>query len=225
MTGIIVLCRYNSSRLPGKILKKINGKPILEYIIERLDGLKKHYPFVICTSLEKTDEPIITYCKNNNIDYYRGPLDNVALRFLDCAKKKGFDNAVRINGDNLFLDTSLILTLIEKIESKQLDFISNVKDRTYPKGMSIEIVNLKFYEKSYPLFKPEDLEHVMTYFYRGDLDNIEYVYNPKKMNSTVNLAIDTQEDFENAQLILDYMQENHTTYDYNDIINIYSKIG
>ena len=63
MTGIIVLCRYNSSRLPGKILKKINGKEILAYIIERLEKLK-NYPLVICTSIEKTDD-IISFYKNH----------------------------------------------------------------------------------------------------------------------------------------------------------------
>jgi spore coat polysaccharide biosynthesis protein SpsF len=224
MTGIIVLCRYNSSRLPGKILREINGKPILQYIVERLDVLKSEYPFVICTSDEPTDDPIVHFCKTNGITYFRGPLDNVALRFLNCAKENGFDYAVRINGDNLFLDDSLIKAHIEIIESKALNFVSNVKDRTFPKGMSIEIVNTAFYESSYPFFKDGDFEHVMTYFYRGNLDKIEFAYNQKPMTSTVNLAIDTLEDFENAELILNKMNKNHTTYDYNDIINLFAKI-
>lgn len=224
MTGIIVLCRYNSSRLPGKILREINGKPILQYIIERLNDLKEEYPFVICTSQEATDDPIVNFCIENGIKYFRGSLDNVALRFLNCAKENGFNNAVRINGDNLFLDDTLIKSVIEIIESKELNFISNVKDRTFPKGMSIEIVDTAFYESSYPFFKDGDFEHVMTYFYRGNLDKIEFVYNEKPMISTVNLAIDTLEDFENAELILNKMNKNHTAYDYNDIINLFAKI-
>lgn len=224
MTGIIVLCRYNSSRLPGKILKSINNKPILEYIIERLSTIEGKYPFVICTSVEASDDPIVDYCKKNNIDYYRGSLDNVAQRFLCCAKEKGFENVVRINGDNLFLDSTIIELLIQKLEKNNLNFISNVKDRTYPKGMSVEIVNTTYYEQSYPNFNEDDYEHVMTYFYRGELDKIEFIYNPLKMMSTLNLAIDTQEDFNNAKLILDTMHKHHTEYDYYNIIELYSKI-
>lgn len=224
MTGIIILCRYNSSRLPGKILREINGKPILQYIIERLDELKEKYPFVVCTSEEPTDDPIVQFCIDNDIKYFRGSLDNVALRFLDCAKENGFDNAVRINGDNLFLDNTLIQSLIKIIESKELNFVSNVKDRTFPKGMSIEVVKTAFYELSYPFFKDSDFEHVMTYFYRDNLDKIEYVYNQKPMTSSVNLAIDTLEDFENAELILNRMNKDHTFYNHNDVINLFAKI-
>lgn len=224
MTGIIILCRYNSSRLPGKILSEINGKPILQYIIERLDELKEKHPFVVCTSEEPTDDPIVQFCIDNGIKYFRGSLDNVALRFLECAKENSFDNAVRINGDNLFLDNTLIQSLIKIIESKELNFVSNVKDRTFPKGMSIEVVKTAFYELSYPFFKDSDFEHVMTYFYRDNLDKIEYVYNQKPMASSVNLAIDTLEDFENAELILNRMNKDHTLYNHNDIINLFTKI-
>ena len=63
MTGIIILCRYNSSRLHGKIMKRINGKEILTYILERLAVLEEEYPIVVCTSIEKSDDPIVDYCK------------------------------------------------------------------------------------------------------------------------------------------------------------------
>lgn len=223
MTGVIVLCRYNSSRLPGKILKEINGKPILQYIIERLDCIKDDYPYIVCTSTESTDDPIVDFCIKNGIDYYRGPLDNVALRFLDCAKENGFDNAARINGDNLFLDSSLIRQVIKSLELDNLNFISNVKDRTFPKGMSIEVVNTLFYEKSYPNFKGDDFEHVMTYFYRNNIKDRKYIYNKTEIKGNVNLAIDTLEDFKNAELILNNMDKNHIKYGYNDIINIFLK--
>ena len=62
MVGIIVLCRHNSSRLPGKILKEIDGKPILSYILERLSPLGEQYQVVVCTSDEDSDDPISRYC-------------------------------------------------------------------------------------------------------------------------------------------------------------------
>ena len=79
--GAIVICRYNSSRLPGKILKKINGKPILTYIIERLKCVQNLDDFIVATSINTTDQPIVDYCIKNQIKYFRGSLENVAERF------------------------------------------------------------------------------------------------------------------------------------------------
>ena len=175
MTGIIILCRYNSSRLHGKIMKRINGKEILTYILERLAVLEEEYPIVVCTSIEKSDDPIVDYCKKNQIDYYRGDLNNVALRFLNCAQEHGFENAVRINGDNLFLDAGLIKNMILLKESSKVEFVSNVKERTFPKGISVEIVSTAFYQKEFQNFENSDLEHVMTYFYRLNEEHTRYV--------------------------------------------------
>ncbi len=223
MTGIIVLCRYNSSRLPGKILREINGKQILTFIMERLANLAGRYPIVVCTSVEETDNPIVDYCKTNNISYYRGDLNNVALRFLECAKENTFDYAARINGDNIFLDAQLIEKMIKIIESKDLNFVSNVKNRTFPKGMSVEIVKTSFYEKTYPSFEENDLEHVMTYFYRTENEQTFFIYNPEKSGQILNFAIDTTQDFNNARKIIDAMENDHATYNYQDIIHLFHK--
>lgn len=223
MTGIIVLCRYNSTRLPGKILKKINGKEILGYILERLRVLGDKYPIVVCTSVEQTDDPIVAFCKKNNVQYYRGNLDNVALRFLNCAKENSFECAVRINGDNLFLDAHLISSMIAEMESDNLKFISNVKGRTFPRGMSIEIVRTAFYEESYPLFSERDHEHVMTYFYNVMDEKVQFTYSTEKSGQGLNFAIDTDEDFKNASNIICDMKKDHTQYGYREIIGLFKK--
>ena len=60
--GIIVLCRYNSKRFPGKILTKIRNKPIIAFILERLDSIKFEVPIYIATSTNDDDTPIVNYC-------------------------------------------------------------------------------------------------------------------------------------------------------------------
>lgn len=225
MTGIVVLCRYNSSRLPGKILRPINGKELLGYILERLETLQKEYPVVICTSVERTDDPIVDYCVKKNIDYYRGDLNNVAKRFLDCCQEHGFRYAVRINGDNIFLDYQLIERMIGKIESGKLNFVSNVKKRTFPKGMSVEIVDVDFYKEKYPFFSTDDLEHVMTYFYRTDEGRKEFVYDEPEHGIGLNFAVDTMEDLKGAERIIAKMDKDHRLYGYREIIDIYKRLN
>lgn len=221
MTGIIVLCRYSSSRLPGKILKPINGKPILKYILERLSLLNGKAPIVICTSDEPTDDRIVQYCIENGIKHFRGSLNNVAERFLSCAQHFGFSEAVRINGDNIFLDYELIEGMITQHVLNKSVFTSNVRNRTYPKGMSVEIVSIEHYAQSLPLFNEEDKEHVMTYFYRQNNLNHFFVYNKKDYGETLNFAIDTSEDFYNATQVIRLMERDHTNYKMDDIIELY----
>ena len=113
IVGAIVICRYNSSRLPGKILKEINGKPILTYIIERLRCVNKIDDIVVATSDEATDQPIVDFCIKEGIKYYRGSLLNVADRFLRCSIENGFDYSIRVNGDNMFLDHRVVSEMID----------------------------------------------------------------------------------------------------------------
>lgn len=225
MTGIIVLCRFNSSRLPGKILRKIKGKPLLLYIIERLKSVSEKHPVVVCTSNEVTDNPIVQFCTENDINIYRGSLNNVALRFMNCALENGFENAVRINGDNLFLDDNLILKIIKTHKKEGYMFSSNVKERTFPKGMSVEIVNVRYYQEAFPNFDKTDLEHVMTYFYRQEHENHKYHYNEKQTPSVLNFAIDTQEDFNKASNIISEMRQPHIEYGINQIIQLNKKLN
>ncbi len=164
MIGIIVLCRFNSSRLPGKILKEIDGKPILGYILESLSLLDKRYEVVVCTSKEVSDDPIAQYCKKRGVSIFRGDLHNVALRFLECCKHFEFEKAVRINGDNLFVDPMLIEKVVTEMKEGGFEFASNVKGRTFPRGISVEAILVSIYDQMYPKFSDYDKEHVMTYF-------------------------------------------------------------
>lgn len=225
MTGIIVLCRYSSTRLPGKILRKIQGKALLEFILERLQQLQEHYPIVVCTSEDQTDDVIAEFCNNMKVEIFRGSLDNVALRFMNCAEYFKMDKAVRINGDNLFLDSELIEKMIVEAENDDLCFFSNVKERTFPKGMSIEIADMAYYRTSYPRFNEEDKEHVMTYFYRQVNTCTRYMLNPHLEMAGSNFAIDTEKDLAHANSIVKSMEKEHIEYGYREIFDLYQKVN
>lgn len=224
--GFLIICRYNSNRLPGKILKEINGKPVLKYIHERLLKITNNENIVVATSTTETDEPIVEYCQKKQINVYRGSLNNVAERFMNCAKEYGFNFVVRINGDNLFLDINTLHLMLKITRKNEYDFISNVKKRSFPKGMSIEIVRLSFYENLYNQFTlPEHFEHVTLFLYENDKNRrYYYFYNydyPKAKG--VQLAIDTEEDFRLAENIINSFEEDHTQYGLKEICEIREK--
>jgi len=221
--GVIVLCRYSSSRLPGKILKTINGKPILAYIIERLKMSQLTGDIIVATSTELSDDVISEYCAQNNINCFRGDLNNVAKRFLDCAEANQLDYAIRINGDNLWVDPSLLDNMIAIANTENYDFVSNVKNRTFPIGMSIEILNTNFYRNALKMIASDHYkEHVTLYLYdHPETANSHFVYNDKIQEAkNLKLAIDDEKDFKFAQSIINTMDKDHTHYGLNEIIKI-----
>ena len=218
--GAVVICRYNSSRLPGKILKKINNKTLLAYIIERLECVRNLDEITVATSDKTTDQPIVDFCIENNIKYFRGSLQNVAERFLNCSIASNYDYAIRVNGDNLFLDPKVISEMISIINSNEFDLISNVKDRTFPKGISVEIINVEFYKKLYQkLTDPIYQEHVTNYIYENlDCGNF-YHYTNKTYPAAAGaqLAIDTENDFNVAAKIINSFDDDHTKYGFEEV--------
>ena len=83
----IIQARMGSNRLPKKVLKKINGKPMLDYVINQTLSSKFIKNVIIATTLEKEDLEIVEYCKNNDLKYFRGSKNDLLDRYYRCAKK------------------------------------------------------------------------------------------------------------------------------------------
>ena len=130
--GIVILSRFNSSRLPGKALMKIGDKLVLEYIIERLLQVVDLDRIVIATSDQPSDNPIETFAQDKRIKCFRGSLNNVAERFYQAGESLNWDYAIRINGDNIFVDIQVLKEMIQITESGNYDFVSNVKKSHLP---------------------------------------------------------------------------------------------
>ena len=222
--GINVLCRFNSSRLPGKILSPINDKPLIAYILERLAISKYNANIVVATSSNETDQPIHDYCIQNNITCYRGSLENVSERFLNCAIHHEFNYAVRINGDNLFADPSLIDNYCDLALNGAYDLVSNVPNRTYPSGMSVEVIKILFMREAISNFDEDQYkEHVTLYFYKnltsGKFKFIENNDLPEAKG--LKLAIDHLNDLNLAAYHIKNMQKNHVHYNWKEIVSLY----
>jgi N-acetylneuraminate synthase/N,N'-diacetyllegionaminate synthase len=204
-TGIAIICRYSSARLPGKILKEINGRTVLSYIVERAQKVAAETPIVVATSTDETDDPIAAYCQRVGLQVFRGDLDDVAGRLLACAQANKWDFVVRVNGDNLFLDSQNLAEMLAIARTAVFDFVSNVPGRTFPYGMSIEIVRTSFYREA--LAKMQEAshrEHVTSWLYENPDFGKRYIHTNISCPEAagMKLALDTQEDLEKATSIL-----------------------
>ncbi len=225
--GIVLLARYNSRRLPGKALKKIAGKPVLSYIIERLKTVVPTQQIILATSSNKSDDVLANYAKDIGIACFRGSLEKVALRFYEAAQQLNCTYACRINGDNIFLDPAVLATMVQEAQQGQYHFLSNVKARTFPKGMSVEIVAMAYYQKHLTtiLNSAYYTEHVMVYLYELAAADAHFYLENKELPEAagLQLALDTPEDFERSQWILQNLKVPHTQADLRKIAALNEK--
>ncbi|MBL7858475.1 MAG: NTP transferase domain-containing protein [Cyclobacteriaceae bacterium] len=227
MTGIVILSRYKSSRLPGKALMNLSGKPVLQLIIERLLQVVTLAQIVVATSDEASDDLIAKFCKDYGVSCYRGSLANVAERFYKAAAEKQWQYAVRINGDNVFVDIKLLAAMLEVAETGKYDFVSNVKERTFPKGMSIEIVSIPFFKSQLPIITSSDAyqEHVTLGLYEQKLGRQYHFFNRTLPEASgLQMALDTPDDFTRTEKIMSRFVQPHWLYNLEEIITIWKKI-
>ena len=212
--GIISQARMTSTRLPGKVLKKINGKTVLEYHIDRLKDCNAE--LIIATTVNPTDNPIISLCEQLNIKSFRGDEQNVLSRYYLCAKENKLDVIIRVTSDCPFLDKDLINNGIELFINnfKENLYLSNCLERSYPRGFDFEIFSFSKLEEAFFQAKENsDLEHVTPYLHQnkgGDMIFKNIKNTPDKSNYRITL--DTQNDFDLIEkLILDHQAnlKNH----------------
>ncbi len=222
----IVQARMDSKRLPGKVLREAKGKPLLEYVIERLAQSKNLEGTIVATSIEKTDDPIFQYCTQKKIKCYRGSLDNVASRFFDLLNEFRISVFVRISADSPLIDSRLVDQAIEIFKEGDFDLVTNVLKRTFPKGQSVEVVSAKRFTESFSeMASAEELEHVTKYFYTHPTSfKISNFTAGNQDYSKINFCVDTQDDFNQFLLILERMTKPYLQYSWLELVNIFKNL-
>ena len=195
-----------SRRLPGKILMKIQGKTLIERVVERVSKSRHVKKIIVATSKHNTDLPLRKLCSKKKIEFYTGSLHNVAYRFYETLKKFNAKSFVRICGDSPLIDPKLIDKCIIKFNSNRYDIVTNMLIATFPMGQGVEIIKSSVFRKNLPkMKKKKHLEHVMPFFYENK--NNFKIYNVK-----------------NSQNYSKFIMCVNNISDINRIRNIYKKI-
>jgi len=202
--GAIILSRMDSTRLPGKALLDVGGRPLLSYALSFCQKIDDLDSIAIATSTRAVDDPLSDFAKFHGIPCIRGSLDDVAERFLSAMKILNLDVAVRINGDSPLNNKTLISYGIKLFRSGNFDLVSNVPARSYPYGMSVEVIGRKAMEYACSVMSDaQHREHVTKYFYDNqDKFDISLIKSEVAEYSEVQLAIDTREDLDRFKWII-----------------------
>ena len=158
--------RMTSSRLPGKVLLPLAGKPSLERLIERIRRSDYVDDIVVATTTNAADQPIIDLCEQMACAYFRGSEEDVLSRVLEAAKSKNGDLIVEITGDCPLIDHRHIDRVIELFYSGNYDYASNTIERSFPDGFDVQVFPVRVLEDVNVLTQdPIDRVHVSLYIY------------------------------------------------------------
>ncbi len=202
---IITQARMASTRLPGKVLKEVLGKPLLQYHIERLRQVRGISDVVVATTVNESDDLVENVCKHLSYAVFRGSERDVLGRYYRAAKVYHADAVIRVTSDCPLIDPFVIEQVVQSYlhSTAEYDYFSNTIKRTFPRGMDTEVFSAQVLEEAFQEARLDyEREHVTPFFYmhpeRYRIGNLTYHTDVSQHRWTV----DTPEDFELIRRII-----------------------
>lgn len=218
--------RFASSRLPGKTLLKICGKPTLELIIERLKRSRFIDEIVIATTVNPDCNGIEELAKRLGVGCFRGSEDDVLDRVLRAAKAYKADIIVEITGDETLIDPVIVDETIAYYLKNKFDYVSNILERRYPRGLDTQVFATSVLEEVSRITNdPADRENVSLYIYEHpEIYSLGKVVAPGELNHPDwRWTLDTKEDFEFLKIVYEALYNTKKDFDTYDVLNFIKK--
>jgi spore coat polysaccharide biosynthesis protein SpsF len=166
-TVAIIQARMGSTRLPGKVLMDIGGRPMLERVVLRTGAASLVDRVVVATTSTSDDDAIVDLCRSIGAAWFRGSVDDVLDRYRNAAVAFDAETVVRITSDCPLIDPTVIGRVIGAFHSRGPDYASNCIDRTYPRGLDTEVFTRAALERAWcEASDPPERIHVTPYLYR-----------------------------------------------------------
>lgn len=222
---LIVQARMTSSRLPGKVLLPILGKPVIVHIWEILKRVSIANRVIIATTNSPADDALVKCAENVGIDIFRGDENDVLARYYHCAMWSGADLVVRVTADDPMKDPSLIERAIDiMLETPSLDYVSNTICPTFPAGQEVEVFRFEALKKAYKEAKLlSEREHVTPYIWKNPdifkIKNFEHTENISDWRWT----LDKKEDLQLINLLYRRFYKDGKLASYIEIIEYLKK--
>jgi spore coat polysaccharide biosynthesis protein SpsF len=220
--AIIVQARMGSTRLPGKVLKLIAGRPMFAYQLERLRRVRLAQAIVVATTTGVADDAIVQFCKDQGVECTRGSENDVLSRYCEAATKVEATVVVRVTSDCPLIDPELIDTAIATFQGeKHPDYVSNMLQPTWPYGMAVEVVSTAvLLEADRESRDAAEREHVTPFVYwrpqRYRLESLTMSPDLSRHRWTV----DTPQDLELVTRILEALYPRKPAFTLADVLGV-----
>lgn len=213
--GVIVQARMGSTRLKGKVLKELSGRPVLWHVVERLKHSKYLNEIIIATTENLEDNSIVDFCSEHKISCFRGEELDVLKRYYDAAQNYKLDIVVRVTSDCPLIDPQIVDSLIKTLVEGNFDYVSNSFEKTFAKGLECSAFTFEALKKCMEnARKSEHREHVVLYM-RENINLFKtFGIKNSKDESDYRITLDEIDDYRLLNLVYERL------YKENSIINV-----
>ena len=222
-SDIFIPARLESTRLPLKHLKIINGKPLIKHLVNRLKTAKKFRHIIICTTNSPFDNPLVNFLEKEGIRYFRGSKKDILVRFLDASHHFKTDIIIDVEGDKIYTDPVYVDSIITQMENSDLDFIigNNSKRKFDPydhliHGLIPAGIRVSALKKICELKKTTDTETgYREFFTNSKLIKSKYLIPNlgNKIPKNIRLTIDYEEDLDLANEVFKELGDDFNSED------------
>ena len=219
----IIQARMSSTRLPGKVMKEILGKPLIGYLLERVAGAKMISRIILATSTDKSNDALAEYVSSLGIEVFRGSENDVLDRYYRAAARYMPQAVVRITGDCPILDPLVIDQVVKFFTDRNFDYVSNIEPPTFPDGMDIEVFSFRLLKAAREKANlPSEREHVTPYMRNRDGIKRGNVTNKEDL-SAERWTVDNKEDFSLIKKIIEEIYPRKKIFSMQDVLDYKKK--
>lgn len=218
----LVQARMGSTRLPNKVMKLINGVPMIEILLSRLSQSKRIDEIVVATSVDRWNEPLVAHVRSLGYACEQGSEDDVLDRYVQAAEKHGADVVVRITGDCPLVDPELVDACIDTFFDSKVEYCSNTNPPTYPDGLDVEVTTFNALQQANrESANSFDHEHVTPYVRAsGKFSNSALSYHEDL--SGLRWTVDEPEDFMVIEKVFSYFHPR-TDFGWKDVLELQNR--
>lgn len=216
---VVVQARMGSRRLPGKVLTPIGGTPLLGLLLDRLARCEAVDGVAVATSDQPSEDPVAEYAAARGVAVVRGPLDDVAARFLAAAAQLEAVALVRISGDSPLMDPAIV-DRAARLFDDGCDVVTNVRPRSFPPGQSVEVVRASALAAAHPRMDAGEREHVTPRLYRPEECLRVRGFAAERDYGDLRLTVDTPADLAFVAGLVARMERPPETYGLDEIAEL-----
>lgn len=212
-----------STRLPGKVLARVVGKPLLWHIVTRLRRSKRLDGLILATSTMPQDDVLERFAAELDLPCFRGSETDVLSRFYRAATQWGADIIVRVTADCPLIDPKVVDSVIDVHLRSGADYTSNTLVRTYPRGLDTEVLTYEAIAMAYRAAKEEyEREHVTPYIWQHpELFQLQSVEAEGKLRRPeLRLTVDTEGDLSLIRSIYEALYPGDPLFDTEKVIDL-----
>jgi spore coat polysaccharide biosynthesis protein SpsF len=220
---VIIQARMGSTRLPGKVLREIEGRPMIDWVVDRARRIPTVDETVVATSTLDVEDSLVQHLHARGVPVVRGPEQDVLTRYVQAAKVHEATAVVRVTSDCPLLMPSVSGRVVQAFANSECDYASNTLERTYPRGLDTEVLRAEVLRQvDQETTDPADREHVTRYVWkRPDRFDLRPVTGETD-RSDLRWTVDEEPDLELVRRVCAAFSPEFD-FEYTDVLNLLDK--